>query len=69
MGYYFENIHNFHFDLILFRGDMVERSWLRYYATNRKVVVKFPMRSLEFSIGVFLPAVLWPWGQLSIELK
>jgi hypothetical protein len=28
--------------------------------------VRFPIRSLDFSIGLILPAPLWPWDWLSL---
>jgi hypothetical protein len=36
--------------------------WLRHYATNRKVAVRFPMVSLECFIDIIILAALWPWG-------
>jgi hypothetical protein len=35
-------------------------SWWGHYPTSRKVRIRFPMKSLDFSIYLKLPAALWP---------
>jgi hypothetical protein len=40
---------------------------LGHYATSRKVGVRFPMRSLDFSMDLIFPVALWPWVQLSLQ--
>jgi hypothetical protein len=37
--------------------------------TSRKIAGSIPMVSLEFLIGIILPAALWPWGRLRLELN
>jgi hypothetical protein len=35
----------------------------------RRLRVRFPMRSLNVSFDITLPAVLYPWGRLSLQQK
>jgi hypothetical protein len=32
----------------------------------RRLQIRFPMRSLNFSIDLIISATLWPWGRLSL---
>jgi hypothetical protein len=45
-------------------------SWLRHHMLQaRRLQVRFPMRSLDIWIDLFLLAALWPWGWLSFYQK
>jgi len=48
------------------RSGTAVAQWLRCRATNRKVLVRSQMVSLEFFIDIILPIALWPWGRLSL---
>jgi hypothetical protein len=43
-----------------------EYSYLYEIKSSR---LRFPMRSLDFSIDLIVPAALWPWGRLSLWQK
>jgi hypothetical protein len=48
------------------RGSVV--GWDSMLQAGRSLV-RIPMRSLDFSIYLILPAAIWPWGRLSLWEK
>jgi hypothetical protein len=42
------------------------RSWLIHFAISRRARVRFPMRPLDFSIDLILPAALCPSSRLRL---
>jgi hypothetical protein len=50
-------------DLIVVNDELSEG---KLYATTGKSRVRFPMKLLDFPIGLILPAALWSWDRLRL---
>jgi hypothetical protein len=63
---YLLSLSDFNESLTISGGTRWCNGWGTALQTGRSRV-RFPVVSLDFLIGIILPAAIWPWGQLNLQ--